>query len=655
MNKVNKEEEKETVKKLFIIDGTLGLNQYWYFLFKMIHRFLISLNWYSNWKKYVQYSEEDEKNQDFPQPKQIDNSDLLEKDELKDNLVEDKDFIVVPSTIWIYLYDIYQGGPEIKRKVIEEGEIKTKRIEIYPLKINLFKTFQGKIDLTSQNTILISKTSSYIELRDLGNKLFEASESRLWNLQNFKNPILIPDISLKKCLDEEMIQPYHSFLIEIKHNDVYMMKIRKPTLSEHFQIMIKTFGNKISNGSIINGTKEKSTELGLCGLSNLGNTCYMNSAIQCLSNTQVLNEYFVKDLYKSHINKINPLGTKGKLATIYASTVKKMWSGVSYVSPVELKYIIGSFATQFNGYRQHDAQELLAFLLDGLHEDLNLIIKKPYVELKEGNGDDDDVISKLAWEDHLKRNKSIIVDLFQGQLKSTLTCPDCKKISIKFDPYMYLSLPIPQLAPTCISVLFLDKISSKMSKYSIYISNNNTIEDLKNEFKIQTGLKDEEFIFADMNGFKVHSIMKETQMISEIKSKDKILCFKKPKDSENIFEIIISHRLFKKDSKEYKNCCIPVIFYVKNDIKGEDLYNLIKEYTLRMLVENQEKDDYFTLSFVKETGDFCSNKECKTEKCLGCIIPSNDQPVNFISKTISIDWKDQKLINENEAMVTNIY
>ena len=42
---------------------------------------------------------------------------------------------------------------------------------------------------------------------------------------------------------------------------------------------------------------------------------------------------------------------------------------------------MGRYAPQFVGYAQHDSQELLAFLLDGLHEDLNLVKKKPYVDM----------------------------------------------------------------------------------------------------------------------------------------------------------------------------------------------------------------------------------------------------------------------------------
>ena len=63
--------------------------------------------------------------------------------------------------------------------------------------------------------------------------------------------------------------------------------------------------------------------------------------------------------------------------------------------------------------------------------------------MTEATGKSDREASKEAWLKHLVRNESIIVDLFHGQYKSTLVCNICRKISITFDPFMTLSLPIP--------------------------------------------------------------------------------------------------------------------------------------------------------------------------------------------------------------------
>lgn len=63
--------------------------------------------------------------------------------------------------------------------------------------------------------------------------------------------------------------------------------------------------------------------------------------------------------------------------------------------------------------------------------------------MTEANGKSDQLASKEAWTKHLIRNESIIVDLFHGQYKSTLVCGECGKVSVTFDPFMILSLPIP--------------------------------------------------------------------------------------------------------------------------------------------------------------------------------------------------------------------
>jgi ubiquitin C-terminal hydrolase len=100
-------------------------------------------------------------------------------------------------------------------------------------------------------------------------------------------------------------------------------------------------------------------------------------------------------------------------------------------------------------------KELLAFLLDGLHEDLNRILKKPNVELGSHLGKSDELFAEECWQNHKKRNDSIIVDTFHGLLKSTLNCLVCQETSIKFDPFFYLSVPLPSKEERLIEVVFV--------------------------------------------------------------------------------------------------------------------------------------------------------------------------------------------------------
>lgn len=126
----------------------------------------------------------------------------------------------------------------------------------------------------------------------------------------------------------------------------------------------------------------------------------------------------------------------GEIAESFGALLHRIWSASSAstsYSPREFKSALQRFAPQFSGYQQHDSQELVAFLLDGLHEDLNRVLKKPYVEKPDWEGGGDKEVMALAresWEGYMKRNDSVIVDLFQGQYKSTLVCPECEKVSL---------------------------------------------------------------------------------------------------------------------------------------------------------------------------------------------------------------------------------
>jgi len=87
---------------------------------------------------------------------------------------------------------------------------------------------------------------------------------------------------------------------------------------------------------------------------------------------------------------------------------------------------------------------MLSVLLETMHEDLNSVTKKPYIEQKDSNGRSDEVVAAEFWDALTQRDNSIFVKLFYGQLKSRLQCSLCGHVSITFDPFNVLSVPIPR-------------------------------------------------------------------------------------------------------------------------------------------------------------------------------------------------------------------
>ncbi len=171
--------------------------------------------------------------------------------------------------------------------------------------------------------------------------------------------------------------------------------------------------------------------------------------MQCLLNAPLLTSFFQSGEFRHAINRTNPMGCSGRMADEWGVLIDAAWSGrVVQVAPRALKHTLGELQPRFAGYRQQDSSELLAFLLDGLHEDLNLVLDKPFVPTPVFRPFTPDVErARVAWDAHLQRNRSVIVDHFQGQIKSRLTCPSCLSEQVTFDAFMQLTLPVPSLTP----------------------------------------------------------------------------------------------------------------------------------------------------------------------------------------------------------------
>eukprot|EP00467_Chlorarachnion_reptans_P000173 CAMPEP_0114492744 /NCGR_PEP_ID=MMETSP0109-20121206/3725_1 /TAXON_ID=29199 /ORGANISM="Chlorarachnion reptans, Strain CCCM449" /LENGTH=1672 /DNA_ID=CAMNT_0001669621 /DNA_START=493 /DNA_END=5511 /DNA_ORIENTATION=- len=171
-------------------------------------------------------------------------------------------------------------------------------------------------------------------------------------------------------------------------------------------------------------TNKRIFSLARTGLYNLGNTCFLNAALQCLAATPQLTRYFLAGLHLRELNRSNPLGTSGHLALQYAALIHQLQRSRGPcggpVAPVRIRAVMAKKYRQFASHQQQDAQEFLSLLMDGLHEDLNRVLEKPYQAMTDSCGRADSVVASEHIEGFLLRNRSVIIDLFCGVTKSKL-------------------------------------------------------------------------------------------------------------------------------------------------------------------------------------------------------------------------------------------
>ena len=288
--------------------------------------------------------------------------------------------------------------------------------------------------------------------------------------------------------------------------------------------------------------KEKNKH-GLVGLNNLGNTCYMNTGLQCLSNCELLTKYFLEDYYKEFVNKDNPIGSQGEIVEKYSQLIHHLWYGNNEcVSPIQFKVAFGKNYNAFADFRQQDSQEFISYLLDALHEDLNKVKNKPYVQAKDLEpGMPEEEQFKMQKDLYLCRNQSFIVDLINGFYKSTVYCPDenCKNISKSFEPFNMIALSLvneaqlrkleefqneenKKLGIRVLNVTFIPfKINYKPLKFPIKVKKEMDIFSFKKKIEALTGFNKNSFEIYKMQGSEFVPIKPNIIILDEFLNGDK--------------------------------------------------------------------------------------------------------------------------------------
>ncbi|KAJ5280733.1 hypothetical protein N7478_006105 [Penicillium angulare] len=254
------------------------------------------------------------------------------------------------------------------------------------------------------------------------------------------------------------------------------------------------------------GKKASGNKLGVTGFNNLGNTCYQNAATQCLRAVEELSIFFLNNAHSKDLNFDNPLGYRGELAKAYSGLLHGVYRdpSPSCFNPSRFRNQVGRNNPTMAGWEQQDSQEFLMFVLDGLSEDLNRILKKPYIEKPDSTDEmvhNRKLLEEFAtksWDIYKARNDSVITDLFAGMYKSTLVCPECEKVSIMFDPFSSLTLPIPDQRNIIYREVIYMSLNSKPKRFLVEVDKNGTVQNFKDVVAEKRQVAPERLIGAEV-------------------------------------------------------------------------------------------------------------------------------------------------------------
>lgn len=241
---------------------------------------------------------------------------------------------------------------------------------------------------------------------------------------------------------------------------------------------ITMYNNNISSMELARINKERRTYIteGICGLKNLGNSCYINSILQCLSSIDLFRTWLLLDEYQGRLKK-NTFKHESLVLNLSA-LFKQMWFHHTKISPIGIKKIMGSICDTFRNNEQQDSHEFLNVLLDNIHDEVcskvnmrfenvpedvakymdfmdyyeNELTKegqKEYTQqLEEYKKQNRDVVTinnaYQYWKNYVVRSHSIITDLFTGLYYSTVICDECKNVTDTFEPFTILTLHIKE-------------------------------------------------------------------------------------------------------------------------------------------------------------------------------------------------------------------
>ncbi len=480
----------------------------------------------------------------------------------------------------------------------------------------IFKNYNPKKELLIIETINIGQTSQFLhQIKNIPN-------SKIYNCSICNKKITDLNDTKYNC---ELCSMYLFCSKECGKNQVNERGINHHKLHTYLsELILNTFNfesfltQKFYSEININDNIEKNK--GILGLYNLGNTCYINSSLQCLSNTKDLTKYFLNNFYQNEVNLNNNNGTNGCLLKAYSDLISEMWlTDTKKLDPYFFRLSFCLSTKKFANNQQQDAMEFLLILLNYLHEDLNRVREKPYIQINEqSEKETDKEASERYWNYHLQRENSIIVDLFHGQFQNIIKCEKCHKEKKTYEPFINLSLPIPE-AHNHYIIKFFTHLKCKY--ITININSETTFENLvsksinylsKNILDAWDNMKKNSIItnelyykrllescieIVKLDKYKIiNTIYSQPQdekkykenyqkkLLKYVKSGEEIVLFEREIFPNFYYNIYIYPVIEEKNSLIFLS--YPVVFSVKHNLTFEQLESLIFDKFKNILINN---------------------------------------------------------------------
>lgn len=326
---------------------------------------------------------------------------------------------------------------------------------------------------------------------------------------------------------------------------------------------------------------------GVVGLNNHGNTCFINAVLQCLSNTDVLAEYFVTGQYRADLCRrtranAKKFGTKGEVTEQLALTLKSIWSR-QYNSEVssQFKVYVEKYGSHFRGNDQHDAQEFLMWLLDKVHEDLNTATRRKYRKIKGSLGRPDEVVAAETLANHLRCNASFVQDIFQAQFRSSLRCPNCRKESNTFDPFLCVSVPIlqRQIRPLIVTLVYANQ-QPRQVRMGFSVESGSSVADFKSVIATDTGLDPSRLILCQLDDSGFTQTLQDADAVWTIGDTERLYCIELPPaaracDEDALVTLVWANLRLDSDSGAPHRFGSPYVMQVSRDVLYEDMQKLM--------------------------------------------------------------------------------